>query len=360
MAGVANTTKPVCKPRQLARDSSRVAACRGGRNPRTDPPQIVDRAPPLPVYFQIANDVRRRIDAGEWSTGERIAPELALAREYEVSRVTVRQALAELVKDDLLERRRGSGTYVRHQRRPLVYDLNLTLGALATRWRDADFDNRAEVIEAGIVSEPSDELSHRLQLRRSDGVLYLLRRVFINDRATVLYRSWISSELVPGLESSKRLQRLALDRARRGLRPLPDAQRERARGRPRDARGDHAPEGRGRRPAGGGHGHDLPRRTATARALAARLARRPRALPRHRLRVGSGLPSAVGRASRERPARSGLGQREPRRARARSAAGPTAASRASPGRPSSSPPTPGSAIACARSGSRSRSTRPGT
>ena len=112
--------------------------------------------------------MRRRIDAGEWSTGERIAPELALAREYEVSRVTVRQALAELVKDDLLERRRGSGTYVRHQRRPLVYDLNLTLGALATRWRDADFDNRAEVIEAGIVSAPSDELRHRLQLRRSD------------------------------------------------------------------------------------------------------------------------------------------------------------------------------------------------
>jgi GntR family transcriptional regulator len=173
--------------------------------PRTDPPQIVDRASPLPVYFQIANDVRRRIDAGEWSTGQRIPPELTLAREYEVSRVTVRQALAELVKDDLLERRRGSGTYVRHQRRPLVYDLNLTLGALATRWRDADFDNRAEVIEAGIVDDPPDELRHRLQLRRSDAVLYLLRRVFINDRATVLYRSWLSSELVPGLESSKRL-----------------------------------------------------------------------------------------------------------------------------------------------------------
>jgi DNA-binding GntR family transcriptional regulator len=174
-------------------------------DPRTDPLQIVDRASPLPVYFQIANDVRRRIDAGEWSTGQRIAPELALAREYDVSRVTVRQALAELVKDDLLERRRGSGTYVRLQRRPLVYDLNLTVGALATRWRDADFDNRAEVIEAAVVSPPSDELRHRLQLRRNDDVLYLLRRVFINDRATVLYRSWFASALVPGLESSKRL-----------------------------------------------------------------------------------------------------------------------------------------------------------
>ena len=173
--------------------------------PRSDPAQVVDRASPLPVYLQIAIDVRRRIDAGEWAAGRRIAPELTLAREYDVSRVTVRQALAELVKDDLLERRRGSGTYVRAQRRPLVYDLNLTVGALASRWRDAEFDNRADVIEACTVPAPYDELRHRLQLRRTYSVVYLVRRIYINDRATALYRSWFASALVPGLERSTRL-----------------------------------------------------------------------------------------------------------------------------------------------------------
>jgi GntR family transcriptional regulator len=173
--------------------------------PRTHPAQIVDRASPLPVYFQIAIDVRRRIDAGEWPVGQRIPSELTLAQEYAVSRVTVRQALAQLVKDDLLERRQGSGTYLREQRRPLMYDLNLTVGALASRWRDADFDNRAEVIETGILSPPSDELRHRLQLRRTDDVVYLMRRVLINGRPTVLYRSWLNGTLVPGLASSDRL-----------------------------------------------------------------------------------------------------------------------------------------------------------
>ena len=81
--------------------------------------------------------MRRRIAAGEWNAGERIAPELQLVREYAVSRVTIRQALAELVKDDLLERHRGSGTYVREQQHPLVYDLNLTVGTMATRLREA-------------------------------------------------------------------------------------------------------------------------------------------------------------------------------------------------------------------------------
>lgn len=173
--------------------------------PGMQPGQVVNRASPLPVYFQIAIDVRRRIAGGEWAIGARLPTELALSQQYAVSRETVRQAIAELVKDDLLERRRGSGTYVRHQQRPLIYDLNLTVGALANKWRDANFDNRAEVIEAGILDEPTDELRHRLQLPRSGNATYMVRRVFINDRPTVLYRSWFNSQLVPGLEASPRL-----------------------------------------------------------------------------------------------------------------------------------------------------------
>jgi DNA-binding GntR family transcriptional regulator len=167
--------------------------------------QVVDRASPLPAYFQIAVDLRRRIGAEEWSTGQRIASETELARDYAVSRVTMRQAIAELVKDDLLERRQGSGTFVGEQQRPLVYDLNLTVGALATQWRDAKFDNRAETIGAGVAEPPTDELRERLQLSPLGTVTYMVRRVFINDRPAVLYRSWFDSELVPGLETSARL-----------------------------------------------------------------------------------------------------------------------------------------------------------
>jgi GntR family transcriptional regulator len=170
--------------------------------PRAQAGAVVDRESPLPVYFQIAIDLRHRLADGEWEPGGRIAPETALAHEYEVSRVTVRQAIAELVKDDLLERRQGSGTFVAHQQRPLVYDLNLTVGALASQWRDAKFDNRAEVIEAGVLERPTPELRQRLRVGRSATLAFMVRRVLINDRPTVLYRSWFDTELVPGLESS--------------------------------------------------------------------------------------------------------------------------------------------------------------
>ena len=125
----------------------------------------VDRSSPMPVYFQIALDVRRRIAAGEWQAGERIAPELQLVREYAVSRVTIRQALAELVKDDLLERHRGSGTYVREQQHPLVYDLNLTVGGNGRPLaRGGPGRTAADVIECGVLDLPPHELRLRLQI----------------------------------------------------------------------------------------------------------------------------------------------------------------------------------------------------
>jgi DNA-binding GntR family transcriptional regulator len=159
----------------------------------------------MPVYFQIALDIRQRIVAGEWRAGERIAPELELVREYAVSRVTIRQALAELVKDDLLERHRGSGTYVREQQHPLVYDLNLTVGEMATRLREAGLDNRADVLETGVLDVPPHELRLRLQIAPGGHAVYLVRRILINEEPAAVYRSWFDAARVPGLEHAKGL-----------------------------------------------------------------------------------------------------------------------------------------------------------
>jgi DNA-binding GntR family transcriptional regulator len=160
----------------------------------------VDKSSPLPAYFQVAQDLRRRIEQGEWGTGERIAPELSLARDYGVSRVTVRQALGELAKDELLERRRGSGTYVREQVQPIVYPLNLTVGAYAARIRELGFSNRAEVIESALLHPPPEPLREALAMTPDGEVAYLLRRVYINEQPVAIYRSWFDASVVPGIE----------------------------------------------------------------------------------------------------------------------------------------------------------------
>ncbi|MBC8506914.1 MAG: GntR family transcriptional regulator [Chloroflexi bacterium] len=72
----------------------------------------VNRNSPVPVYYQITLNMRQRISGGEWRAGNKLPPELELTKQYNVSRMTFRQALGELVKEGILIRRRGVGTFV--------------------------------------------------------------------------------------------------------------------------------------------------------------------------------------------------------------------------------------------------------
>ena len=63
-----------------------------------------------PIYIQVAENLRARILAGYY--GDRLDGELPLAREWGVSRRTIQQALEILVRDDLLVRQQGAGTFI--------------------------------------------------------------------------------------------------------------------------------------------------------------------------------------------------------------------------------------------------------
>jgi GntR family transcriptional regulator len=67
---------------------------------------------PIPLYVQVANALRRSIDFGKWSPGERLPSLEELAAEFRVARVTAREAIGILVRDGLVWRRQGSGTYI--------------------------------------------------------------------------------------------------------------------------------------------------------------------------------------------------------------------------------------------------------
>lgn len=74
---------------------------------------MLDESSPLPLYRQLAALLDQQIRAGEYESGERIPSEPVLSQRYRIGRPTVRQATDVLVRKGLLERRRGSGTYVR-------------------------------------------------------------------------------------------------------------------------------------------------------------------------------------------------------------------------------------------------------
>ncbi|SHF21005.1 transcriptional regulator, GntR family [Seinonella peptonophila] len=66
----------------------------------------------IPLYVQIAEHLRDNIKIGKWKEGERIPTEKDLCDIYNVSRITIRKAIDELVKEKLLYRERPKGTFV--------------------------------------------------------------------------------------------------------------------------------------------------------------------------------------------------------------------------------------------------------
>lgn len=74
--------------------------------------QKLDRQSQTPMYKQLADLLRGRIEEGALGYGNRITPENALVEEYGVSRVTVRKAIDLLVEENYLFRKQGKGTFV--------------------------------------------------------------------------------------------------------------------------------------------------------------------------------------------------------------------------------------------------------
>lgn len=67
---------------------------------------------PVPLYIQVASALRRRIETGQWQVGQQISTLEELEREFEVARVTVRQAVELLQNEGLVHRQQGRGTFV--------------------------------------------------------------------------------------------------------------------------------------------------------------------------------------------------------------------------------------------------------
>lgn len=73
----------------------------------------IDQRSDRPVYQQIADELRKLITSGEYEPGSKLPSETQLLEQYEVTRITVRRALAVLATEGLTEAQRGRGVFVR-------------------------------------------------------------------------------------------------------------------------------------------------------------------------------------------------------------------------------------------------------
>ena len=84
----------------------------------------------LPLYQQLANEIKAQIASGELRQNEQLMTEMVLSRTFGVSRITVRKALELLVEEDILSKRQGVGAFVTGKK--LVRSMNVMMGFTQT------------------------------------------------------------------------------------------------------------------------------------------------------------------------------------------------------------------------------------
>ena len=164
---------------------------------------------PIPRYVQIADLMRQRIARGYWMPGDVLPSIDQLMEEFDVARVTVRQATRLLAVEGLLSPQRGRGTFVTEaasRKRKLLVET--TLDDLVKMYL-GDTPDLSNIIESDLqpVLTDSDGLAapHYFHMRRvhsREGERYCVVSIFLDDRVFQLAPERFRSEVVLPLLTS--------------------------------------------------------------------------------------------------------------------------------------------------------------
>lgn len=148
-----------------------------------------------PIYLQLREVVRSKIEDGEYAPGTAIPSENALAATYGINRLTVRSAIDALVSEGLLKRVQGKGVYVVAW---IERDLEV-LGGFTQTMNEKNVETRRKILLKGQrrAGEKYGSIFHI----REDGLLYYIKRLDYADQEPIAIQEiYIPYNLVPKME----------------------------------------------------------------------------------------------------------------------------------------------------------------
>ncbi len=146
-------------------------------------------------YGKILTEIRKKISDGTYTINEKLPTEMELCEKYDVSRITVKRAIDQLVTEGLLVRRRGSGTFVKG----LVEQKGKILPQESGLFNGIDKSKIKSVVILFEVIAAGEEIAAKLNLRADDFVYHIIR--YRDDGADwkVIDYVYMPIELIPRL-----------------------------------------------------------------------------------------------------------------------------------------------------------------
>ncbi len=124
-------------------------------------------------YLEIRREICRRMESGEWPMGYKLPRETELCSLFDVSRTTVRHALAALVTDGLLRRVKGTGTFV--SRPQILEKTTFFIQSFAEELKSRGMTCQTEVLECRTLPCREEAVCAALRLPQGSPVWKLRR-----------------------------------------------------------------------------------------------------------------------------------------------------------------------------------------
>lgn len=173
---------------------------------------------PVNLYHSIGHIIRTKIRSGEWRIGQKIPSERALAESLNVSRATVRQGIDNLVKEGILRKEQGRGTFIAP---PKLKQGVLRLLEFSDIVRESGLKPGFEFLGMEVV-EPTADIADRLNLAHGKNLVWLQRLLFANDSPMLIETIYIPLPKIPQAYSTGENQFIPIDRLKcsKGVRDL--------------------------------------------------------------------------------------------------------------------------------------------
>lgn len=160
--------------------------------------QLLDRDSAIPLYVQLSNILRAKIESNEWQPQQKIPSENELNQIYGVSRMTARQVIAQLANEGLLFRVQGKGTFVTPQK----IRARTTSGyqGIRKQLEQQGYHTETHLLSQEVV--PASTSTARALRIAPEAAVYRIRRVRLADGDPIsLHTSEVPQALAPGLEN---------------------------------------------------------------------------------------------------------------------------------------------------------------
>ena len=150
----------------------------------------------IPLYQQLMNEIEEKINKGIYAPGERLQTEKEMAKTYNVSIITVRKAISELIEKGLVDRKQGKGTFVAKPK--FTKDVRKLLSFTEMCHR-MNIKPGGKMLENKLV-KPSQNVLKQLELLEDSQVIYISRLRYANGEPVVIENNYFSLEYAKLLE----------------------------------------------------------------------------------------------------------------------------------------------------------------